>query len=224
MHKLLAKQLQKAGLLNGEVDLARLTELVALAYEEAEKDRERTDRSITLMVEELDAFEHGLEATIARRTAELRDSRRALKLQNRRMAAALDSTGYAIAIFDGSRRLVYCNGYFLTLYHLPRRLGRPGTSFEDIVRGRIEANSFVGDDPEGYYKDRTQGVDRRQMWVDVHRLNTGEMVSVNHQPLPDGGWARYCNTRFTSGMVGKSSQLRPLEPAQYFLPWQGSLP
>jgi len=188
VHKLLAKQLQKAGLLDGEVDLARLTELVALAYEEAEKDRERTDRSITLMVEELDAFEHSLEATIERRTAELRDSRKALKLQNRRMAAALDSTGYAIAIFDGNRRLVYCNGYFLTLYHLPRRLGRPGTSFEDIVRGRIGANSYAGDDPEGYYEDRTTGVDRRQVWVDVHRLNTGEMVSVNHQPLPDGGW------------------------------------
>jgi len=195
VHKLLAKQLQKAGLLDGEVDLARLTELVALAYEEAEKDRERTDRSITLMVEELDAFEHSLEATIERRTAELRDSRKALKLQNRRMAAALDSTGYAIAIFDGNRRLVYCNGYFLTLYHLPRRLGRPGTSFEDIVRGRIGANSYAGDDPEGYYEDRTTGVDRRQVWVDVHRLNTGEMVSVNHQPLPDGGLRLFLEDR-----------------------------
>jgi len=113
--KLLAKQLQKARLPDGEIDLARLTELVALAYEEAEHDRVRTDRSMTLMIEELVAFQHGLETTIERRTAELRDSRRALKLQNKRMAAALDSTGYAISIFDGNRKLVYCNGYFLTL-------------------------------------------------------------------------------------------------------------
>jgi len=124
VHKLLAKQLQKAGLLNGEVDLARLTELVALAYEEAEKDRERTDRSITLMVEELDAFEHGLEATIARRTAELRDSRRALKLQNRRMAAALDSTGYAIAIFFSIAAALR-----LARFNVRAHTGEPGSYF-----------------------------------------------------------------------------------------------
>jgi diguanylate cyclase (GGDEF)-like protein len=188
VHKLLARQLDKARLPEGGVDLARFTELVALAYEEAEHDRERTDRSMTLMVEELEAFQKGLELKIRQRTAELRDSRRALKLQNKRMALALDSTGYAISIFDGARRLVYCNSAFLDLYHLPKRLGKPGTPFVDIVRGRIEANSHVGDDAEAYYVERTQGVDRNQVWVDVHRLNSGEMVSVNHQPLPDGGW------------------------------------
>ena len=188
MHKLLGKQLQKVRLPDGGVDLVRLTELVALAYEEAEHDRERTDRSMTLMIEELEAFQKNLEHKIEKRTTELRDSRRALKLQNKRMAAALDTTGYAISIFDSNRKLVYCNAQFLTLYHLPRRLGRPGTAFEEVVRGRIEANSYVGDDPVGYFESRTRGVDRAQVWLDVHRLNTGEMVSVNHQPLPDGGW------------------------------------
>ena len=33
-----------------------------------------------------------------------------------------------------------------------------------------------------------QGVNRSEVFVDVSRLNTGEMVSINHQPLPDGGW------------------------------------
>jgi len=188
LHKLLGKQLQKVRLPDGGVDLVRLTELVALAYEEAEHDRERTDRSMTLMIEALEAFQKNLEHKIEKRTTELRDSRRALKLQNKRMAAALDTTGYAISIFDSNRKLVYCNAQFLTLYHLPRRLGRPGTAFEEVVRGRIEANSYVGDDPVGYFESRTRGVDRAQVWLDVHRLNTGEMVSVNHQPLPDGGW------------------------------------
>ncbi len=82
------------------------------------------------MVEEIDAFQKGLEDKIARRTAQLRDSRKALKLQNNRMAAALDSTGYAISIFDGDKKLVYCNSYFLDLYHLPRRLGRQGLPFD----------------------------------------------------------------------------------------------
>jgi diguanylate cyclase (GGDEF)-like protein len=188
VHRLLVKQLQKARKPDGEVDLERLLGLVTTAYDEAEQDRERTDRSIALMVEEIDAFQANLEAQIAKRTSELRDSRKLLKLQNQRMAAALDSTGYAISIFDGRKRLVYCNRYFLELYHLPKRLGRPGTEFSAIVRGRIGANSFVGEDPEAYFEQRTSGVDRSAVFTDVHRLNTGEVVSINHLPLPDGGW------------------------------------
>jgi len=188
MHTRLARQLDEARLPDGGIDLARFTALVAGAYAEADAERERGDRSMRLRAEELEAFQQSLERKIRQRTAELRDSRRALKLQTERMALALDSTGYAISIFDGGRRLVYCNSYFLDLYHLPRRLGKPGTPFADIVRARIAANSFVGEDPERYYAERTQGVDRNQVWVDVHRLNSGEMVSVNHQPLPDGGW------------------------------------
>ncbi len=140
------------------------------------------------MVEEIEAFQKGLEDKIRRRTAQLRDSRKALKLQNKRMAAALDSTGYAISIFDGSKQLVYCNSYFLDLYHLPHRFGRPGTAFEDVVQARIDAKSYVGDSAEEYYRHRTEGVDRGQVFVDVHRLISGEMVSINHVPLPDGGW------------------------------------
>ena len=82
MQKLLAKQIEKTRRDGGELDLDRLLELVAQAYDEAEQDRERTDRSIALMVEELDEFQAGLEGQIASRTTELRESRRALKLQN----------------------------------------------------------------------------------------------------------------------------------------------
>ena len=160
MHQLLAKQLETARRADGGIDLEKLTALVAQAYDEAEHDRERTDRSISLMVEELETFQKGLETKIAQRTAQLRESRRALKLQNSRMAAALDSTGYAISIFDGQKKLVYCNSYFLDLYHLPHRYGRPGTAFEAIVRARIAANSHVGDDASEYFKFRTEGVDR----------------------------------------------------------------
>ncbi|MEO6013328.1 MAG: EAL domain-containing protein [Devosia sp.] len=188
MSKLLARQVEKARRPDGEIDLDRLLELVATAYDEVEQDRERTDRSTALMFEEIDAFQANLRKEITSRTAELNQSRRALKLQNKRMAAAVDSTGYAVSIFDGAKRLVFCNRYFLELYHLPKKYGRPGTPFEDMLHARVAANSFVGDDPEAYFDARNNGVDRRAVFTDVQRLNTGEMVSINHLPLPDGGW------------------------------------
>ena len=54
MHKLFARQLAKATRPTGEVDLKILGDLVVDVYEQAERDRRRTDRSIKLMVEELE--------------------------------------------------------------------------------------------------------------------------------------------------------------------------
>jgi diguanylate cyclase (GGDEF)-like protein len=54
MQKLFARQLAKATGPTGEVDLKILGDLVGDAYEQAERDRRRTDRSIELMIEELE--------------------------------------------------------------------------------------------------------------------------------------------------------------------------
>ena len=187
MHDLLARQLEQARLADGSLDMERLTTLVSQAYEAGLEDA-RADRSGAPAVEGMEPEASSLEATVAKRTAELRESRKQLRLQNKRMAVALDSTGYAISIFDGQKRLVYCNNDFLELYHLPKHLGRQGTSFLAILRARIAANSFVGEDKQAYLNERLTGVDRARLFTDVQRLNTGETVSINHVPLSDGGW------------------------------------
>jgi diguanylate cyclase (GGDEF)-like protein len=140
------------------------------------------------MVEEIDTIQKGLESEIARRTGELKASRKALRLQNQRMAQALDSTGHAISIYGANRRLIFCNDKFLDLYRLPKRYGRPGTGFEEVLRGRIASNSHVGDDLESYIGQRLALADNHLAATEVNILNTGQIVSVTHQPLPDGGW------------------------------------
>ena len=47
MHRLFARQLTKATRPTGEVDLKILGDLVVDVYEQAERDRRRTDRSIS---------------------------------------------------------------------------------------------------------------------------------------------------------------------------------
>jgi hypothetical protein len=69
VHKLFARQLAKATSPTGEVDLDELLKLVAAAYEQADRDRRRTDRSISLMIEELDTLNRGLEKLVEVRTA-----------------------------------------------------------------------------------------------------------------------------------------------------------
>lgn len=188
MHKLLAKQLEKARKADGSVDLDRLIALITAAYEDSEQDRERADRSIAQMIAELNAFQAGLESEITRRTAELRDSKRTLKLQNSRFAAALENMSHALSMYDREKRLVTCNRQFLELYKLPKHLGRRGTSFRRILEQRVASNTFVGDDPARYLSERLNIVDLAVPTTAVHRLNSGQVVAVTHQPMPDGGW------------------------------------
>src|SRR6478609_9558795 len=53
MRKLFERQLAKATGPSGELDINLLANLVTSAYEEADRDRQRTDRAISLMIEEV---------------------------------------------------------------------------------------------------------------------------------------------------------------------------
>ena len=188
MHKLLDKQLQKARGPDGEIDFERLSALVSLAYDEADQHRERTDRSISLMVEELGEFQAGLEDEIARRTGQLHQSRRELKLQNTRFTAALENMSHGISMYDADEKLVVCNAQFLELYRLPKRYGRIGTSFRTILEQRVISNTAVGDDPIGYFEERLAFVTQGIAATTILHLNSGQVISVHHQPMPGGGW------------------------------------
>jgi diguanylate cyclase (GGDEF)-like protein len=120
--------------------------------------------------------------------AELSASRRIGGLNRMRMEASVDVTGQAISLYDRDGKLVYCNQQFLDLYRLPKRLGKPGTTFEQNLRGRIAGGSFVGDDPEAFIEERLRFIAERRYASNIMTLNSGRLVVVTHQPLSDGGW------------------------------------
>ena len=97
MHKLLARQLAKAAKASGEVDLQALLALVAAAYEQSDADRQRTDRSMSLMIGELEQLNHGLDQLVRERTAELREREFELQAQNLRFDAALENMPQGLA-------------------------------------------------------------------------------------------------------------------------------
>src|SRR3982074_3302984 len=89
VHRLLAQQFAKATDESGTVDLERLRDLVSGAYEEYDRDRRRTDRSMSLMIEEIDVVNRNLEQTIVERTGELRARELDLEAQNTRFEAPI---------------------------------------------------------------------------------------------------------------------------------------
>jgi diguanylate cyclase (GGDEF)-like protein/PAS domain S-box-containing protein len=69
--RLVAKQFARSRRQDGELDLESLGRLVAAAYDDADRDRKRSDRSIALMVEELETLNAGLERIAEERSAAL---------------------------------------------------------------------------------------------------------------------------------------------------------
>ncbi|MDB5538682.1 MAG: hypothetical protein JWQ89_409 [Devosia sp.] len=91
-------------------------------------------------------------------------------------------------LYDRHGRLVLCNRQFLDIYRLPPELGKRGTSFRKILEARVAGNTHVGDAADYYVADRLSAVREGRTLGDIHRLNSGQVISMTHQPMPDGGW------------------------------------
>ena len=187
MHKLFQRQLDRATNAHGTVDIDRLRELVSSAYEDFDRDRRRTDRSISLMVDELDELTRGLERLVTERTTALRVREAELKEQNRRFDAAINHMSQALQLFDKDARLVICNRRYLDMYGLPEHSARPGTHLLDLLRARQQNGTFAGQ-PEDATAEVFAAVARQRSNTWLSELPDGRSISVMVHPMADGGW------------------------------------
>jgi diguanylate cyclase (GGDEF)-like protein/PAS domain S-box-containing protein len=187
VHKLFARQLAKATKPSGEVDLDELIKLVTSAYEQADRDRRRTDRSISLMIEELDSLNRGLEKLVEVRTAALRDSETQLKAQNLRFEAAVNNMSQALLMFDGDRRLVICNERYRRMYGLAREVVQPGCTLRDLLEHRRAVGTFP-DDVDAYIAEMMETLAAGTTHAKLVELPDGRIIAVLNHPMSDGGW------------------------------------
>ncbi|HEV2518476.1 MAG TPA: EAL domain-containing protein [Devosia sp.] len=118
----------------------------------------------------------------------LSSTRSKLRAQELHLRAILDNLAHGISLYDRHGRLVLCNRQFLDIYRLPPALGKRGTTFRQILEARVAGNTHVGDDVEGYVADRLSAVHEQRTLGGIHRLNSGQVISMTHQPIEDGGW------------------------------------
>ena len=109
MHKLLTRQLAKAKKASGEIDLAVLTKLISAAYVDADRRRNRPNRSASHMIKEL-------------------------KRVNARLLDALDVVPEGFVLFDAEDRYVLWNKRYEEIYPENRNLIAVGKRFEDVLR------------------------------------------------------------------------------------------
>ncbi|WP_198375643.1 putative bifunctional diguanylate cyclase/phosphodiesterase [Neoroseomonas rubea] len=122
MERLFARQLALASRPDGHLDIAALARMVRSSYEEAERDRLRTDRAMDLMAAELEGA-----------NAELERLLRNLSIQNLRFEAALANMPHGLAMLDAEERIVVVNARLGELLGLPDGVIVPDAKLEDLV-------------------------------------------------------------------------------------------
>jgi diguanylate cyclase (GGDEF)-like protein len=183
----LAQQVVKATDETGSVDLQKLIGLVDAAYQELDRDRRRTDRSMSLMIEELDAVQRNLERTVIERTKELRAREAELKAQNMRIDAALSNMSQGLAMYDGEARLVIWNERFVSMYRYDKANIRAGMALRELMRLRAENGTFIGN-PDHYADNLHSKIQIDQAATQFVELPDGRTISIARQPLSGGGW------------------------------------
>jgi len=187
VNKLFDRQLAKATRPQGGVDLDVLRELVVAAYDQAERDRKRTDRSLSLMIQELDQLNRKLETQVEERTAALREREAELSEQNRRFDAATNNMSQALMMFDGDHRLLICNDRYFQMYRLSPDIVKPGCTMRELLQHRAAMGVFAGD-IDAYIADLDGCMARSETMDRMTELPDGRTVHVVNHPMAGGGW------------------------------------
>ncbi len=187
VNSLFARQLAKAAKPCGGIDIELLGQLVSGAYDQAHHDRRRTDRSIALMIEELDRLNRGLERLVEERTAALRQREEELQAQNLRFDAALNNMSQALLMFDSSARLVISNNRYQDMYGLSAEIVKPGCLLRELLLHRRD-NGMFADDPDSYIENLMAVIAEGKTYSQLIELPDGRTISVLNHPMAGGGW------------------------------------
>jgi diguanylate cyclase (GGDEF)-like protein len=110
-----------------------------------------------------------------------------LDVQNERFKAALKNMRQGLVMFDGSHRLIVCNDPYLKLYNLPGEAIRPGITINDLVE-QIAIVSGSTANLEQLIAERLAVIEAGKPQAFTRELSGGRVISIAHQPLPQGGW------------------------------------
>jgi diguanylate cyclase (GGDEF)-like protein len=187
VHRLFAKQLARATGPTGAVDIDQLAALVGGAYDEFDRDRRRTDRSMSLMIEEIDAKNRNLQQLVAERTCELQARERDLHAQNVRFDIAINNMTQGLLLYDSSARLIVCNERYIAMYGLSCEVVKPGLSLHDLLLHRKELGSFRGDVDE-YCGSVMRSVAMGKTTDILTETPDGRSILIVNKPVDGGGW------------------------------------
>jgi diguanylate cyclase (GGDEF)-like protein len=110
----------------------------------------------------------------------------AAEAERQRLEAAVTNMPIGLCMFDGSSRLVVSNERFEEIYGLSSKSARPGISLPELLTSCSNlADGAAGLDAMTHFLSASEQCASSRGMIE---LTGGRMISIIHQPLPDGGW------------------------------------
>jgi diguanylate cyclase (GGDEF)-like protein/PAS domain S-box-containing protein len=105
-----------------------------------------------------------------------------------RLDTALNNISQGLCFFDGAQRLIICNKRYIEMYGLPPDRVRPGITLREIVDLRYAAGSSPNMSMEEYLAWRDAIAVSDKPSTSMVELQNGRTFTIQHRPMPDGGW------------------------------------
>lgn len=104
-----------------------------------------------------------------------------------RLHLGLGALRIGLAVFGPDLRLTFDNRRFRELLGLPSDGLQPGMGFAELLQLIQDRDTFSGISGQGF-KAEQLAVDRRLPFGTRHMRATGQVLDLQSDPLPDGGW------------------------------------
>ena len=179
---LLEHQLAACRDADGNVDMARVLDLVRATYSEMHRERSRTQRVIQVMGEEVEELTSALEQKIEARTAE------ALALRAR-FGDALDCISQGILLVGNDGMILNANMAARALLGLSDNDFEDGTRFLDLM-ARLHAAGEFSQAPEDQWKLWLKLEIHEQPPLYTRTRPNGRHIEIRTAQLPDGSSIR----------------------------------
>ncbi len=112
----------------------------------------------------------------------------ALELANTRLDAALNNMAQGLCMFDGDHRLRLINRRFCEIFQLGPVMPPAGTSLRALFEFCADAGAYTPAEANRLHESRAAQVAQGVPVTQVLEMGPGRVISLMHQPLPDGGW------------------------------------
>jgi methyl-accepting chemotaxis protein len=110
-----------------------------------------------------------------------------VRLQNVRLAAAVNNMSQGLGMFDTSGRLILVNQAYLAMYGLSAADAKPGCTLHDLLRQRVQAGTFTGD-IDRYISAVIEEIREGKPVDKTMQLADGRVFAISNRLMPDGGW------------------------------------
>ncbi|MCC5993056.1 MAG: PAS-domain containing protein [Rhodobacteraceae bacterium] len=135
--------------------------------------------------------------------AEIEQRKQEAEIATQRLTAAVDALIDGFVLYDKDNRLVMCNQPYRDHFPQSGKLIRPGMSYDEIMRLRLEHGEY----PEA--------IGREDAWTTARRQRLQDQTIETEQQLGDGRWFRtYQRQTPDGGRVGLRTDITELRKAQ----------